>query len=127
MDTEHDGIARQVIDAAFRVHTGLGPELLETVYQRCLAYELQSRGLEIRQQDILPVRYRESLIDGGLRLDMVVAECVVVEIKAVEKTLPVHEAQLLTYLKLSRHAVGLLIDFNVPLIKHGIKRLIRTR
>jgi GxxExxY protein len=121
-----DLVSGQVVDAAFMVHRALGPGLLETVYEQCLAYELQSRGLTIRQQVVVPVHYREIRIDGGFRMDMLVADHVIVEVKAVEKLLPVHEAQLLTYLKLFKKPVGLLLNFNVPLIKQGIKRMVIT-
>jgi GxxExxY protein len=122
----HDLISGQVVDAAFKVHSALGPGLLETVYAQCLAYELQSRGIAISQQVAVPVHYREIRIDGGFRMDLLVADQIIVELKAVEKLLPVHEAQLLTYLKLAKKPVGLLINFNVPLIKQGIRRMVRT-
>ena len=120
----HDLLAREVVDSAFAVHKALGPGLLESVYEQCLAYELHTRGIEARRQVAAPVIYREIRMDGGYRIDMVVADLVAVEIKAVERTLPIHEAQLLTYLKLSGHRLGLLINFNVPLIKQGITRLL---
>jgi GxxExxY protein len=119
-----DEIARQIVDAAFAVHVALGPGLLESVYEQCLTYELQSRSLIVARQLALPVRYREITIDAGFRVDLLVNDLIVVEIKAVEKMLPVHEAQLLTYLKLSGKRLGLLINFNVPRIKDGIKRLL---
>jgi len=121
---EHDLIAREIVDAAFAVHSALGPDLLESVYEPCLAYELETRYLVVQRQIMLPVFYRGLRIDAGFRMDMVVGGLVVVEIKATERLLPIHEAQLLTYLKLSGHRPGLLIDFNVVLIKHGIRRLI---
>jgi GxxExxY protein len=117
-------IARQIVDSAFAVHTALGPGLLESVYEQCLAYELQARKLRVSRQIQLPIQYRELLVEGGLRIDMLVNESVIVEIKAVEKLLPIHEAQLLTYLKLANHRLGLLINFNVPKIKDGIRRLL---
>ena len=117
-------MSKDVVDAAYRVHSALGPGLLESVYEQCFAYELQTRGIEIQRQVMLPVIYRDIRIDAGLRLDLLIGGTLVVEIKAVEKLLPVHEAQLLTYLKLSGHRVGLLINFNVPLIKQGIRRLL---
>jgi GxxExxY protein len=121
---EHDLIAREIVDAAFAVHNALGPGLLESVYEPCLAYELETRHLAVRRQVALPVFYRHLRIDAGFRMDMVVGGLVVVEIKATERLLPIHQAQLLTYLKLSGHSLGLLINFNVTLIKHGIRRLI---
>lgn len=120
----YDEIARQIVDSALTVHRALGPGLLEAVYEQCLAYELRARGIGVQRQITVPIRYRDAQIDAGLRMDMVVDGLVVVEIKAIEKLLPVHEAQLLTYLKFSGHRIGLLINFNVLLIKHGIKRMI---
>ncbi|MGC3992171.1 MAG: GxxExxY protein [Chthoniobacteraceae bacterium] len=120
---EVDGVAKQIVDAAFKVHSSLGPGLLESVYEVCLAHELHRRGLSFDRQVSLPVEYEGLRLESGLRLDLLVADCVIVEIKAVEALLPVHKAQLLTYLKLSGHHIGLLINFNTPLIKDGIKRL----
>jgi GxxExxY protein len=122
--TEHDPIARQIIDSAFAVHRTLGHGHLESVYEQCLAYELETRDLAIQRQVMLPVRYRNISVEDGFRMDMVVSNLVVVEIKAIEKALPIHQAQLLTYLKLSGHRLGLLVNFNVILIKHGIRRVI---
>lgn len=121
-----DATAHQVVDAAFVVHTALGPGLLESVYADCLACELAMRNIPVQRQVAVPVHYRTLCLDGGFRIDMVVEGWVVVEIKAVERLLPVHRAQLLTYLKLSGHRLGLLINFNVALIKHGIIRMIGT-
>ena len=122
--TQHDLIAREIVDAAFAVHSALGPGLLESVYESCLSYGLETRHLAVQRQVELPVFYRDLRLDAGFRMDMVVDGLVVVEIKATERLLPVHEAQLLTYLKLSGHKLGLLINFNVTLIKLGIRRLI---
>jgi GxxExxY protein len=119
---EHDLAARQVVDAAFAVHTAPGPGLLESVYEQCLAYELEARDVPFQRQVALPVQYRGKRIDAGFRMDMVAGGLVMVEIKAVEKALPIHEAQLATYLKFSGRRIGLLINFNVVLIKYGIKR-----
>jgi GxxExxY protein len=121
-----DSVARQIVDSAFAVHRALGPGLLESVYEQCLVCELRSRKINLTQQVSIPIRYRDTVIEAGLRLDLVVEEAVIVEIKAVEKILPVHEAQLLTYLKLARKELGLLVNFNVPLIKDGIRRLVRS-
>jgi GxxExxY protein len=123
---EHDLLASQIVDAAFAVHTALGPGLLESVYEQCLVYELETRGIPFQRQVALPVRYRDKRIDAGYRIDLIVGGLVIVEIKAIEKTLPVHEAQLMAYLKLSGHQLGLLINFNVALIKFGIKRRANT-
>ena len=120
---EVDQVAGQVVDAAFTVHSTLGPGLLESVYEACLAYELIKRRLKVDRQIPLPVVYEDTKLDAGLRLDLVVDDSVVVELKAVEAVLPVHRAQLLTDLKLSGHRLGLLINFNVPVIKDGIKRM----
>jgi GxxExxY protein len=100
---------------------------LESVYEQCLGYELEANNLAAQRQVALPVLYRNLRIDGGFRMDMVVGGLVLVEIKAVERILPIHEAQLLTYLRLSGLRIGLLINFNVTLIKHGIRRLINSR
>lgn len=115
-------ISKQVVDAAFAVHSALGPGLLETVYEQCLRHELEMRGLDVRCQVPLPITYRNVQIEAGFRIDMIVGDSVVIEIKAVEKVLPVHEAQLHTYLKLSGHTLGFLINFNVPLIRDGLRR-----
>lgn len=116
-------VAKQVVDAAFTVHSALGAGLLESVYEVCLAHELTKRGLNTERQLALPVVYDNVHLEAGFRLDLVVERCVVVELKAVNILLPVHTAQLLTYLKLSKYRLGFLINFNVPLIKDGIKRL----
>ncbi|SMC26719.1 GxxExxY protein [Desulfacinum hydrothermale DSM 13146] len=117
-------IAREVVDAAFKVHSALGPGLLESVYEICLAHELEKRGLNVERQVPVPVIYDHIHIDAGFRLDMLVQDRVVVELKAVEKILPVHKAQLLSYLKLTGHRLGLLINFHVALIKNGIIRMV---
>ena len=120
---ETDEVASKIVDAAFAVHTALGPGLLESVYEVCLWHELHKRGLKAERQVLLPVVYDNLRLDAGLRLDLVVEKRVVVELKAVEVLLPVHKAQLLTYLKLSGHRLGLLVNFNSALIKHGIQRI----
>src|SRR5262245_10514826 len=124
MMTERDPLPEQVIGAAIEVHRILGPGLLESVYEECLCRELGLRSLGYRRQAELPVVYKGMKLDYSFRPDVVVAERVVVELKTVEKLLPIHEAQLLTYLKLSGIRLGLLLNFNVPLLKDGIKRLI---
>jgi GxxExxY protein len=125
--TEHDLVAREIVDAAFAVHATLGPGLLESVYEQCLACELEAREIPFQRQVALPVRYRSIQIDAGYRIDLIVGGLVVVEIKATERTLPIHEAQLVTYLKLSGYQLGLLINFNVPLLKYGIRRRVNSR
>jgi GxxExxY protein len=121
--TETDEVASKIVDAAFAVHKALGPGLLESVYEVCLLHELNSRGLKVERQVLLPVVYGNLRLDPGLRLDLVVEKRVIVELKAVEELLPVHKAQLLTYLKLSGYRLGLLVNFNSALIKQGIQRI----
>jgi GxxExxY protein len=116
-------VARQIVDAAFRVHTTLGPGLLESVYEAALAYELEKRGLRITRQQGVPVVYETVRIHAGFYADLVVEDLVIVEIKAAETVAPVHKKQLLTYLKLADKRLGLLINFNVALIKDGITRI----
>jgi len=112
----------QIIAAAIEVHRELGPGLLESAYQSCLAREFLLRGLSFEQEKPLPVEYKGVRVDCGYRLDFLVAGKVVVELKAVDVIAPLHEAQLLTYLRLTGCRVGLLINFNVPVLKSGIKR-----
>ena len=114
----------QVVDAAMKVHSALGPGLLESAYEACLTHELRKRGLRVRTQVQLPVVYDGLRLDCGYRLDMIVEDLVVVELKAVAKLLPIDHAQMLTYLKLSECRIGLLINFNVAHLRDGIKRLI---
>lgn len=116
---------RAVLDGAFAVHSKLGPGLLESVYERCLAIELTKAGVQYGAQVMLPIRYDEAIIEAGLRLDLFVARRVVVELKAVEQLLPIHEAQLFTYLKLTDCRLGFLLNFNVTHFKDGIKRDVR--
>lgn len=121
---ETERAAAVVVDCAFRVHSSLGPGLLESVYEVCLAHELHKTGVSFERQVSLRVIYDSVHLDAGLRLDFLISRSVVVELKAVETLLPVHKAQVLTYLKLTGHRLGLLINFNVPLIKDGIRRVI---
>ena len=121
---EIEALARQTVDAAFRDHSALGAGLLESVYEVCLAHELTKRGLHVQRQLDLPVIYDNVRLEVGLRLDLLVNQLLIVELKAVEQFRPVHQAQLVTYLKLTGRRLGLLINFNVPLIKDGIKRVI---
>ena len=125
MPAETERVAREVVDSAFKVHKALGPGLLESVYAACLCHELSQRGLSFKTEVPVPVIYNNVRLDAGLRLDLLVSDCVVVELKSVEKMNTLFEAQLLTYLKLTGLRLGLLINFNVPLIKDGIKRIIR--
>jgi len=117
-------VAQQIGDAAYRVHTTLGPGLLESVYEAALAYELEKRGLRISRQQVIPVLYETVRIHTGFHADLVVEGTVIVEIKALESIAPVHKKQLLTYLKLADKRLGLLINFNVALIKDGITRIV---
>jgi GxxExxY protein len=120
---EVDGFARQIVDAGLKVHRTLGPGLLESAYEHCLAYELGSRGIAVRRQIALPIAYEGTTLDAGYRLDLVVGDAVIVEVKAVEALSRLHEAQVLTYLKLSGLRLGFLMNFNVPLFKDGVRRL----
>jgi len=122
---ELNAIAAQVVDAALEVHRRLGPGLLESVYEACLCYELSKRGLQFQRQVNWPIQYDAVRIDVGVRLDLLVEDQLIVELKAVEKMIPLFEAQLLTYLKLTEKRLGLLINFNVSMLKDGIKRMIR--
>lgn len=117
-------IATQVVDAMITVHRELGPVLLESTYQACLSHELRSRGIEVKRELALPVMYRGLQIEAGYRIDMLVDDCVVIENKSVQALAPIHEAQLLTYLKLADHRLGFLVNWNVTLIKDGIKRMV---
>ena len=115
-------IGKQIIDAAYCVHKTLGPGLLESAYEACLVMELIIRGFKVERQKALPVFYKGKKLDVGYRLDLLVENEIIIELKAVEKLLPIHEAQLISYLKLSDKRLGYLINFNVTLIKNGIKR-----
>lgn len=117
-------VSGTIVDAAMRVHSALGPGLLESAYEGCLAFELIERGLSIQRPMELPVVYRGHRVDVGYRIDLLVETVVVVEIKSVERLIPIHEAQLLTYLKLSDKRLGLLLNFNVLRLKDGIKRMV---
>lgn len=121
---ETESLVKVVVDAAYKVHTSLGPGLLESIYETCLAYELRKRKIAVETQVMIPVVYDGVRMDGGLRIDMVVGKQVLVEVKAVEQMNRVFKAQILTYLKLTGLRLGLLINFNVPLIKNGIERII---
>ncbi|MBP7619106.1 MAG: GxxExxY protein [Geothrix sp.] len=117
-------VAAQIVDAAIKVHRALGPGLLESVYQACLVHELKRRDLLVETQVPVPIRYEGLTIDSGLRLDLLVSGVAIVELKSVEKTLPVHDAQLVSYLKLSNRRLGFLLNFNVPVMKNGISRFV---
>ena len=117
-------VTEQIIGGAIEVHRALGPGLLESAYEECLCHELTLRGLPFERQRPLPVHYKGRRLDCAYRIDLLVADAVVVEIKAVNSIEPIHEAQLLTYLKLGGWKLGLLINFNVPVLKDGIRRRI---
>ena len=116
-------VGTALVDAALKVHTALGPGLLESAYEACLAHELTKRGLGVRRQVILPIRYDNIVVETGYRIDLVLDECVIVELKAIEKLLPVHGQQLLSYLRLGGFKVGYLLNFNVARMRDGIKRV----
>lgn len=122
--TDLNRITEQIIGAAIEVHKAIGPGLLESAYEECLCRELVLRHIPFERQTPLPVEYKGARLDCGYRLDLLVAGAVVVEIKAVEAIQPIHEAQLLTYLKLGGWKLGLLINFNVPVLRDGIRRRI---
>ncbi len=117
-------LSKEVVDSVYQVHTILGPGLLEKAYQKCLSVELSSRGIKNELEVEIPLIYKNIDVEVNYRIDILVEGKIVLELKAVEKTLPIHEAQLLTYLKLSNNKLGFLINFNVKYIKEGIKRMI---
>ena len=117
-------LTEAIIGGAIQVHRELGPGLLESAYEVCLAFELKKRGLRVEEQKPLPVIYDQVRLDCGYRMDLVVEGEVVIEVKSVDALAPIHEAQIITYLKLSGRKVGLLINFNVPLLKDGIRRFV---
>ena len=119
-----DTAAKRCVNAALRVHKSFGPGLLGSVYEHCLVYELTKAGVALERQVILPVLYDGMELKAGYRVDLIVDECLIVQIKAVEALTPLHEAQVLTYLKLSGLRLGLLINFNVLLLKHGVRRFV---
>jgi GxxExxY protein len=126
---EHGGLilkalSEGVIGCAIAVHKQLGPGLLESAYETCLAYELEQNGLNVERQKAMPLRYREVELDCGYRLDLLINDLAIVEVKAVEKLLPVHDAQLMTYMRLANCRLGLIINFNEKLLKHGIHRFV---
>jgi GxxExxY protein len=121
--TENE-IARHIVDAAFRIHTSLGPGLLESVYEAVMAEELTRRGLHAERQQVLPVVWQNVHLEAGFRVDLIVENKVIVEIKSVEAIAPVHRKQLLTYLRLANKRLGILINFDVDLIKDGIARVV---
>jgi len=119
-----EAIATDIVDCAIKVHKALGPGLLESAYQYCQAYELRKRGRTVQSEVKLPVIYDDQKIDIGYRIDTIVDQLVIIENKAVESLLPIHQAQLLTYLKLSGCKIGFLLNWNVKLMKNGIRRVV---
>lgn len=119
---EHEQLTHAIIGAAIEVHRRTGPGLLESSYEECMCCELEVRGLRYERQVALPLVYRDRRLDAGYRIDLIVEDVVIVELKAIEKILPIHEAQLLTYMKLSGRRVGLLINFCVPILIDGVIR-----
>ena len=120
-------IAKIIVHSAFIVHKELGPGLLEKVYEICLAYEIAKAGLKVKRQIDIPIVYDSIIFSEGLRLDLLVEDCIIIEVKAVEQVNSVWDAQIISHLKLTNKDLGFLINFNVPLIKSGIKRFINTR
>jgi GxxExxY protein len=126
MARDIEEIATIIVDAAMKVHRALGPGLLESAYQHCLAHELRKRGLRVETEVPQPVVYEDERIEVGYRLDMLVENAIIIENKTVDEIAPIHEAQLLTYLKLRQCPLGFLLNWNVALMKHGIRRKILT-
>jgi len=122
--TDRDPLSERVIGLAIGVHRALGPGLLESAYEECLCLELRQAEIAHARQVPLPIVYKGIRLDCGYRLDIVIGEALIVEIKAVEQLLPIHDAQILTYLRLSRHKVGLIINFNTALLKNGVRRFV---
>lgn len=121
---EINQITHEILDSAYKVHTALGPGLLESAYKACLAYELRKKGLKVEEEKPIPVIYEEVKLDCGYRLDLLVEDAVVVELKTVDAFIDVHFAQILTYLRFADKNIGLLINFNVKSLKNGIKRFV---
>jgi GxxExxY protein len=124
MPYENDPLTEKIIGFAINVHRHLGPGLLESAYEECLCYEIEQSGLSFRRQVPLPIIYKAVRLDCGYRMDIVVQDHVIVELKTVERLLPIHEAQMLTYLKLSGVGIGLLLNFNTAVLKDGIRRML---
>jgi len=126
MPFKEDVLSRESIGAAIEVHRRLDPGLMESAYEECVCRELALRNINFKRQVPLPIEYKDVLLDCGYRLDVVVDDVVILELKSVDKLLPIHEAQLLTYLKLSGRKLGMLLNFNVPVMKEGIKRIVHN-
>jgi GxxExxY protein len=117
----------KVVDAAFQIHKNLGPGLLESAYEACLVYEIGQRGLKVKRQVPVPLEYQSVCLDAGFRLDLLVEDRLVVEVKSVEAILPIHRAQVITYLRIAKKELGLLINFNVKYFKDGVERIALSR
>ena len=124
VSAKEDEIGKIIVNSSYVVHSKLGPGLLEKIYESCLEYEIKKSGLKVSRQVTIPISYDDMIFDEGLRIDLLVDDLVICEIKAVDQLIPVHNAQLLTYLKLTGKRLGYLINFNVPIIKQGIKRVV---
>ena len=124
LSKDENGLSKIILDAAFRVHTALGPGLLESAYEASLAYELRNEGLEVLTQVPLPLVYREVRLDIGYRLDLVVEDLVVVEIKSIDSLVAIHQAQVISYLKLSGKKLGIIVNFNCLHLRDGIRRVV---
>jgi GxxExxY protein len=119
-----EAVAAQIVDAAIKIHKVLGPGLLESVYEMCLCYELSKRKIPFRRQVDISVRYEDVYMETGFRVDVIADDCVIAELKSAAAIIPIHEAQLLTHLKLTNIRLGLILNFNVPIMKQGIKRMV---
>lgn len=119
-------IARIIVHSAIKIHKALGPGLLESVYQKCLSYELKQKGFKVDTEVLLPIQYENIKIDAGYRIDMIIDDCIIIENKTVNEFIPIHIAQLLTYLKMKDCRLGFLLNWNVTLMKDGIKRVVNN-
>jgi GxxExxY protein len=122
--SEEDRIAAAIVDAGFQVHKALGPGLLESAYEECLAFELAERGLIVRRQVAMPITYKSVQLEAGYRIDLIVESLVIVEVKAIEQVQRIHQAQVMTYLRLSGCRLGFLMNFTVPVFKNGVRRIV---
>jgi len=121
-----EDIGRKIVNAAIKVHRALGPGLLESTYQKCLSYELKQKGFKVDTEVLLPIQYENIKIDAGYRIDMIIDDCIIIENKTVNEFMPIHIAQLLTYLKMKDCRLGFLLNWNVTLMKDGIKRVVNN-
>jgi len=124
--TDIKKIAKNIVAAAIKVHIALGPGLLESAYQKCMEYALKNDGIPVECEILLPIKYGEITIDAGYRIDMIIENAIIIEHKTVERLLPIHEAQLLTYLKMKQCKLGFILNWNVPRMKDGIKRMVNN-